>query len=472
MRRRDFLSAGAAAVAVPTLAAADKRPNVLFAISDDQSFPHTGASGDPVVRTRHFDRIAAEGVRFSHAFCNSPSCTPSRGAILTGQECYRLEEGMNLWSTLPAKFDTYTDLLENAGYHVGYTRKGWSPGRIEVGGRTRNPAGDKYDDFSSFYDAAPDDSPFCFWFGSSDPHRPYKKGAGLASGLRIDDVPVPQFLPDVPAVRSDILDYYWEIERFDRELGEILKFLEDRDQLENTIVMVTSDNGMPFPRAKADLYDYGSRVPFAVRWPERIPGGRVVSDLVSLVDVAPTLLEAAGVEAPAEMTGTSLLDLLSSEKAGRVEATRDHVLLAKERHTPWREGRVGYPMRALRTDQFLYIRNIEPGRWPAGDPPTLGEVDPSPTKDFMRSREDASAYERYYQAAFAKRPAEELYDLALSTSQMSNVASQESYAEIKASLSARLNERLVETADPRALGRPATWEANPHYGVASREARY
>ena len=127
-----------------------------------------------MVRTPNFDRISAEGVRFSHAFCSSPSCTPSRGAILTGQECYRLEEGVNLWSSLPAKFDTYPDLLEAAGYHVGYTRKGWGPGSLEASGRTRNPAGPRYDSFRSFLDAAHDRAPFCFWFGSTDPHRAYE----------------------------------------------------------------------------------------------------------------------------------------------------------------------------------------------------------------------------------------------------------------------------------------------------------
>ena len=229
------------------------RPNIVFAISDDQSHAHTGASGDTVVRTPAFDRLAADGVLFAHAFCSSPSCTPSRGAILTGQECYRLEEGVNLWSSLPSKLRTYPDLLEEAGYHVGYTRKGWAPGRLEPGGRTRNPAGPRYDSFAAFRDAAPEGAPFCFWFGSSDPHRPYEKGSGLASGLRADDVSVPPFLPDVPEVRNDILDYYFEIERFDRELGEILSLLEERGELENTLVIATSDKGMPFHRAKADL---------------------------------------------------------------------------------------------------------------------------------------------------------------------------------------------------------------------------
>ena len=376
-----------------------------------------------------------------------------------------------MWSSLPAKFVTYPDLLEAAGYHIGFTRKGWSPGSLEAGGRSRNPAGPRYDDFQTFYEANPPGAPFCFWFGSSDPHRAYEKGSGIASGLRPEDVVVPPFLPDDPEVRSDILDYYFEIERFDRELGEILSYLEARGQLQNTIVIVTSDNGMPFPRAKADLYDYGARVPLAVRWPESVPGGRVVTDFASLVDIAPTILEAAGIEIPEDMTGSSLLDLLRSGEGGRVDSTRDHVILARERHTPWREGRVGYPMRAIRTDQYLYIRNIEPDRWPAGDPPILGEVDPSPTKDLMRARKDDPDFRLYYEAAFSKRPGEELYELGLDPGQMKNVASEAKHAEIKSALAAKLDQHLLATADPRALGHPPTWESDPHHGRLTLEQR-
>ena len=296
---------------------------------------------------------------------------------------------------------------------------------------------------------------------ATDPHRAYEKGSGLASGLRLEDVRVPPFLPDHPEVRNDILDYYFEVERFDRQLGEILSFLEGRDQLENTILIVTSDNGMPFPRAKADLYDYGSRVPLAIRWPERIPGGRVVNDFVSHVDIAPTILEATGVEPNPDMTGRSLLDVLASEKEGRVDSSRDHAILARERHTPWRAGRVGYPMRGIRTDQFLYIRNLEPDRWPAGDPPIFGEVDPSPTKDLIRAKGQVSEFDNYYRAAFSKRPPEELYAIADDPAQTKNVAARDSYSAVKNSLSARLDERFASNRRPSSAG------ARSYVGVQS-----
>lgn len=469
--RRDFLAAAMAPALASCSKGASPPPNIVLAISDDQSFAHTGASGDPVVRTPAFDRIAAEGALFTHAFCSSPSCTPSRGAMLTGQECYRLEAGVNLWSSLPSRFETYPDLLEAAGYHAGYAGKGWGPGSLEAGGRSRNPAGRRYPDFRSFLDARPAGSPFCFWFGSTDPHRPYEQGAGLASGLRPEEVRVPGFLPDHEVVRRDLLDYLFEIERFDRELGRILSLIQSNGELDGTMVVVTSDNGMPFPRAKADLYDYGSRVPLAVRWPERVPSRREISDFVSQVDLAPTILEAAGLERPDSMTGASLLDLLASEREGRLDPPRNHVVLARERHTPWREGRVGYPMRAIRTDRFLYIRNLEPSRWPAGDPPVLGEVDPSPTKDFLRARRHHPDVQRHYELAFSKRPQEELYDLAIDSPQLRNVAGQPSLAETKRSLAARMDRHLLATSDPRALGQAPTWESDPHFGSLTLEDR-
>ncbi len=455
----------------PVARGAEKRPNILLAISDDQSFAHVSAAGDAVVRTPTFDRIAAEGARCTHAFCSSPSCTPARGAILTGQECYRLGAGVNLWSSLPAALGTYTDPLESAGYHVGHSGKGWGPGSLDASGRTRNPAGRKYASFREFRASKPEGAPFCFWFGSSDPHRPYARGSGLASGLRMDDVAVPGFLPDDPDVRGDILDYYFEIERFDRAVGGMLDLLQKSGELDSTLVLVTSDNGMPFPRAKADLYDYGSRVPLALRWPGRIPSGRVVSEPVSQVDLAPTILEAAGIDRPADMTGSSLLGLAAPGGGFAARAAGSGIILARERHTPWRAGRVGYPMRGIRTDRYLYIRNLEPDRWPAGDPPIFGEVDPSPTKNLVRERQLTPGYERFFAAAFSKRPAEELYVVEDDDFQLRNVAARPEYAQVRRDLASRLDRMLLETADPRALGQPPDWETDPHYGRLTLENR-
>ena len=440
------------------------RPNILFAISDDQSWVHTGATGDPVVKTPAFDRVAEEGVLFTHAFCSSPSCTPSRGAVLTGQDFWRLDEGGNLWSTLSAEFPVYPDLLAEGGYHVGHIRKGWGPGSVEPGGRQVNAAGRQFKSFPDFLAASPPDRPFCFWFGSTDPHRPYEAGSGVASGKMIEDVCVPPFLADAPEVRSDILDYFVETERYDRDVGEMMALLEANGQLDNTIVVVTSDNGMPFPRAKANLYDYGTRMPLAIRWPAAAPGGRVLDDFVSFADFAPTFLQAAGLTPPEEMTGRSLVGLLASGKAGRVEPERDSVITGRERHAWCRAGGLGYPIRALRTYDFLYIRNFLPDRWPAGDPPTFGDCDGGPTKAYMLENREREDITRLAELAFGKRPAEELYHLVEDPAQTDNVADEPEYAAEKGKLRADLERHLTERNDPRLIGGAEIWDACEYYG--------
>ena len=201
-------------------------PNILFCLADDWGWPPAGFDQPTIVRTPNFDRVAAQGTYFPHAFSAAPSCTPSRAAILTGQAPHRLAEGGNLHGFLPARFPVYPDLLEQAGYVVGLKGKGWGPGNFKAGGRTRNPAGPTFTGFTEFLKTVPGDKPFCFWFGSQDPHRPYDKGAGVAAGMNPAAVRVPPYLPDTPEIRSDILDYYTEVQRFDRDVGEVLAALE------------------------------------------------------------------------------------------------------------------------------------------------------------------------------------------------------------------------------------------------------
>ena len=449
-------------------------PNILFCLADDWSWPHASRAADEVVKTPTFDRVVREGVVFHNAFVTAPSCTPSRGSIVTGQWHWRLEEGGDLWGTLPAKFAVYPDLLEKAGYHVGVTRKGWGPGQPQPGGRTRNPAGPAYKDFNSFLAARPADAPFCFWFGSNDPHRPYDWQSGVKSGMKAEDVKVPACLPDSEIVRQDLCDYYWEVQRFDRESGEILKLLEEKGELANTLVVMTGDNGLPFPRCKSNLYDTGTNVPLALRWPGHIKGGRVVEDFVSLQDLAPTFLEVAGLKPLPEMTGRSLLSILTSEKSGRLDPVRDHVLTGKERHAWVRKDGLGYPCRAIRTYEHLYIRNFQPDRWPAGDPEgggepyhpnwTYGDIDDSPTKTYLLDHRDEPGVKRLFDLAVAKRPAEELYDLHKDPSQLQNVAGDPSYAQVKEELAARLMAELKATGDPRVLGRGDAFDHYPYYG--------
>jgi arylsulfatase A-like enzyme len=288
--------------------------------------------------------------------------------------------------------------------------------------------------------------------------------------LKPGSVRVPGFLPDTAAVRQDILDYYFEVERFDRELGQIIQALERMGELENTIVIITSDNGMPFPRAKANVYDSGARVPLVVRWPGVVEGGRVVDALVSLTDLAPTILEAAGLKPPGVMTGRSLLPLFRAE----ARPGRDRVFIERERHANVRRGDLSYPVRAIRTKEHLYIRNVRPDRWPAGDPERyfsvgpFGDIDGGPTKTLLLDRREEADIARYFRLATAKRPAEELYDLKRDPDQLENVAGTAPYRDAQQRLRAELDRWLRETGDPRATADDDRWDRFPYYGQPAK----
>jgi arylsulfatase A-like enzyme len=445
--------------------AQEARPDILFCLADDWGWPHAGAYGTTGVQTPTFDRIAAEGVLFNHAFCAAPSCTPSRAAMLTGQAPHRLAEGGNLHGFLPQRFPVYTDILERAGYRVGFTRKGWGPGNFAAGGRMRNPAGTTFDSFEKFLGSVKKGEPFAFWFGSQDPHRPYEAGSGLKSGLKPEAVVVPPYLPDLPEVRHDILDYYFEVQRFDTEVGNLLRLLEQTGRAQNTLVVVTGDNGWPFPRSKANLYDAGTRLPLAVRWPARIRGGRVLNDFIGLADLAPTFLHAAGVKPVPEMSGRSFAGILTGEEKG---SPRDVAFVERERHANVRKGDLGYPSRAIRTREFLYIRNLRPDRWPAGDPELYfsvgpyGDCDGSPTKEAILAR---GATQPHFALGFEKRPAEELYDLTKDPHQINNVAGRAEYVEAQASMRSALERWQKTTADPRATTDDDRWDHYPYFGA-------
>jgi N-sulfoglucosamine sulfohydrolase len=461
---------------------APDRPNILFAIADDASWPHMSAYGCKFVKTPNFDRVAREGILFNNAFTSNPKCSPSRASILTGRSTWQLEEACDHFGIFPSKFKVYPDLLEASGYFVGFTAKGWAPGDFKAGGWTRNPAGKDYSDrklkppttgisridyaanFQDFLRDRKPGQPFCFWFGCHEPHRPYELGSGLRAGKRLEDVAVPPYLPDDAVVRSDLLDYAVEVEWFDQQLGLMLKTLEERGELENTLVVVTSDNGMPFPRVKGQIYDDDFHLPLAVRWGKRVPPGRAIDDFVSFTDFAPTFLAVAGLEALPEMTGRSFLDLLKSDKSGRIDPKRDRVYVGKERHDIGRPNNVGYPVRAIRTTQFLYARNFEPDRWPAGNPETgYRNIDDSPSKSLVLKLDEAGQSE-YWRLSMGKRPLEELYDLQKDPHCMQNLIGNTDYEKTRAELWEELRKKLTEENDPRILGHGDVFDHYPYVG--------
>jgi len=442
------------------------RPNILFAIADDWGWPHAGAYGDAAVMTPTFDALAAEGVLFKSAFASSPSCTPSRNAILTGQNFLRLGRGANLWSTLAPEHPVFPLLLEDAGYHVGRWRKAWGPGNWRALGRQRDPAGPAFRDFESFLKERPPGAAFCFWFGSSDPHRGYEKGSGEKNGIDLDSIVVPPPYPDSRVIRSDIADYYWEVQRFDREVGRAVELLRERGELDRTIIVMTGDHGWPFPRGKTNLYDLGCRVPLVVRHGESIAPGQVVESLVSLADLAPTFLEAAGLPVGDTMTGKSLWPLVSDGPEGG----RDHLVLGRERHTVAQKDHTGgYPMRALRTSRYLYIRNLRSMDWPAGwEAPgsrPFRDCDNGPTKTWIM--QNRSEYPLAFALCFGQRPAEELYDLAVDPWQIDNLAARPEHAGTRVRLSASLDEELDRIEDPRKQPGSSELDESPYFGTSA-----
>jgi arylsulfatase A-like enzyme len=295
---------------------------------------------------------------------------------------------------------------------------------------------------------------------------------------------MPKFLPDVPEVREDLADYFGEIQAWDAAVGIHLKKLEEIGELDNTLVVASGDHGGPgFPHGKCNLYDFGVGVTLAMRW-GGAKGGRVVDDLVSLTDLAPTYLELAGVPVPSVMTGRSLVNVLTSDKSGQVDAKRDAVYFGRERHVDdCREGGLPYPMRAIRTHDYLYIVNFHPERWPMGDPRflesgksptedqlendtrlTLGDCDAGPTKAWVVLHRDDPKWQPYYEMAFGKRPREELYVLSDDPDEVKNVAADSKYADIRARLDKRLMDELQRTGDPRLVDNGKFYETPPMAG--------
>ena len=478
---------------LPILRAAppSARPNILFAIADDQSFPHAGAYGCRWVKTPAFDRVAREGLLFLRAYTPNAKCAPSRACILTGRNSWQLKAACNHVPYWPAEFSSYVEALARHGYFVGKTGKPWAPGCPgEVNGRPRRLCGPGWDrrtapppaggisptdyaaNFTDFLDAKPADQPFCFWYGGREPHRRYEWRSGIQKGgKKLSDVDrVPGFWPDVPTVRTDLLDYAFEIEHFDRHLGRMLAELERRGLLRNTLVVVTADNGMPFPRVKGQKYEPSNHLPLAIRWPAGIRHpGRKIADFVSFIDFAPTFLEVAGVAAADSgmqpITGRSLVPLFRAERGGQVDPARDHVLIGKERHDLGRPHDWGYPVRGIVEDHWLYRRNYEPTRWPAGNPETgYLNTDGSPTKTLILDWRRRGRDTHFWRLNFGKLPAEELYDLARDPDCLRNLAADPAHVAVRQRLAARMERELRAQGDPRLLGRPHYFENQPYCG--------
>jgi N-sulfoglucosamine sulfohydrolase len=477
------------------------------------------ASPNQVVRTPNIDRVAKQGVLFRNAFVPAPSCTPCRSSVLSGRYFFKTDRAAILQGAVwDSAIPSWPLMLQAHRYFLGKMFKVWSPGTptdAPIGGQKHafQMAGGSFNTFSqnatkavkggtsvdaarakllgevrtnfqSFLKARPKDQPFCFWFGPTNVHRKWEKGSGKKLwNIEPNDLQgkLPKFLPDVPEVREDFADYLGEVQAWDAGVGVILEMLEAAGELDNTIIVISGDHGAPgFPGGKCNLYDFGVGVALIVRGPG-IPPGRVVDDFVNLMDLGPTFLEFAGVKNAPGMQGRSFADVLRSNKSGLIDPGRTWVVTGRERHVAAaRAGNVPYPQRALRTDKYLYIRNFMPDRWPMGDPKSVtadtapsandlehntfvafADMDASPTRAWLVAHRNDAKWKWHYDYAFAKRPAEELFDMNKDPDQVKNVASDPAYAQIKKELAARLTRVLTDAGDPRVTGNGQTFERPP-----------
>jgi arylsulfatase A-like enzyme len=437
------------------------RPNILFIIADDASRHFGQAYGCAWVKTPHIDQLARAGLVFDNAYTPTAKCAPSRSAILTGRNPWQLEEAANHQPYFPAKFVAFSEALRAEGIHVGGQGKIWGPGSaLTADGKPRsfgfNEDGRRRD-FAAFLKERPAGIPFFYWFGSHHPHRAYKKDSGIAAGKKVSDIDrVPAIWPDNETVRRDMLDYAVEVEAFDAQVGTLLQALEASGAASNTLVIVTSDNGMPFPRSKGHNYDIANREPMVAHWPAGIARpGRRVAEFVSFIDLAPTFLELLGVNGAkagmSPITGRSFANLLRGES----DASRSFVILGRERNDvqarPGSPAGLGYPVRAIREGNLFYIHNFTPDRWPCGNPELgLKDTDAGPTKAFLS---ELGENDRFWQMSFGKRPPVELFDLARDPDCINNLASEESHAAKATALREKLFAELRKQDDPRVLGR-------------------
>jgi arylsulfatase A-like enzyme len=517
-------------------AADANRPNILFAFADDWGrcagiYAETDETGgiNDVVRTPNFDRIARRGVLFQHAFVNAPSCTPCRSSLLSGQYFWRTGRGAILQGAVwNDEIPSWPLLLKDAGYHIGETWKVWSPG-VPVdapyggGDYGYQQAGNRFNRFSQtatqliangksvdeakaelfdevrgnftrFLSDRKDDQPFCYWFGPTNVHRKWVKGSGKTLwGIEPDALKgkLPPFLPDVATVRQDMADYFGEVLAFDKALGVLTDELQKAGELDNTLIVVSGDHGPPgFPHGKCNLYEFGTGVSLAIAGPG-VNGGRVVEDLTCLPDLAPTFLEAGGVEVPDVMTAKSLWPTLKSDREGLVDTSRTEVFTGRERHVAVaRAGQLPYPQRCLRTAGYSFIVNFRPDRYPLGDPygldgddpptedeltnnttVTLPDEDAGPTKAWIVTHRNDPQWKQYFEHAYGKRPREELFDLKKDPFQMHNVAEDPAYAKVVKDLRQRLLAELKRTGDPRVKNNGAFFETPPMAGPVPDDAK-
>lgn len=451
--------------AVSAAAADSVRPNILFVLSDDHSYPFLGCYGDPNVKTPALDKLAAGGMRFHRFFTAAPQCVPSRATLMTGRSPVAARI-TRFSSPLAADEVTFPEILrQQAGYHVGVCGRGYhldgSGGNsgsevvrlLEKHGmktfekrfdyvRTGSDSA-ALQQAAEFLDGKPGDKPFCLWVNFSDPHHPWNAPAEFRPDPA--SLKLPAHWPDLPGLRAQIADYCAEVNRVDRSVGALLELLDKRDLTRKTLVVFAGDNGAALPHGKGSLYDPGSNVPFLVRWPGMVRAGAETRELVSAEDLAPTMLEAAGAKVPERMSGKSMLALLKGEN----HEARPHVFIERGPHgsAPVTEDirSSGYDLgRAVRTDRYKLIYNCTP--WIPYSP-----VDSAAGAGWkeMTAANAADQLAPGLRATYftSPRPVYELYDLEEDPSELNNLSGGKEVAAIERELRVALAEKMIVDFD-------------------------
>ncbi|MCB9770309.1 MAG: sulfatase [Candidatus Omnitrophica bacterium] len=451
MSRRNFLResgvalATGAALSQSVHSQANTKKNILLYVVDDQGMGDASCYGHPVLRTPGLDTLAEEGVRFTHAFCTTPSCSASRSVILTGLHNHASGQyGHSHGYSHFISFDHIKSLPSRLGA-AGY--RTMSVGKYHVAPREVYP----FDQFLSFefrdarlpeeladlsrpFIEAVDDKPFFLYFCTNEPHRPFYRETSRA--FAPGDVEVPSFLPDASETREELAKYYGSVEQADRGLLRLIEILKESGQWDNTLVVYLSDNGIAFPGAKTCLYEPGVRLPCVVRNPTQGKRGLVSDSMISWADITPTILDYAGVEYdPSSLHGRSFLSVLGEERPkGWDEVYASHT---------FHEITMYYPMRAIRERQFKLIWNIAYGL----EFPHAMDLWDSSSWQGVLTRGSTHWGKRPIES-YLHRPEFELYDLQEDPDEIHNLAGDPNHSEILARMTKKIREFQGLTSDP------------------------
>lgn len=435
------------------------KPNIVFVLSDDHSYPFVGCYDRPEMKTPHLDQFAAEGMKFHRMFTGAPQCVPSRATFLTGRSPVACRI-TRFSSPLPRDEITYPEILKkDAGYFVGVLGRSY---HLDGSGRSPEASSrvfeanrlqtfkERFDyvdatgqdtipqTMNEFFDQRPKDKPYYLWVNFSDPHHPWTTGENPPDPAKLE---VPGSLPDLPGVRTDLSRYEGEIEHMDGDFKRVLDIIRDRAGLENTLIIFTGDNGMAFPSGKGNLHDPGLNVPLLVWWPGVVKPGGDSRALISGEDVAPTCLEAAGLPVPARISGRSFLPLLKGEDF----EPRQYIFAERGPHgsATFNENTTASGVdysRAVRSDRYKLIYNVTPSHRYT---PVDSGGDPS-WQDIVKAHEEKQLASEFETLWFTSpRAVYELYDLEKDPHELRNLAGQKDMQAVEQELKEALQGKMI-----------------------------